>query len=76
MHKTRPKAPEFDARHFRKALSQFATGVTIITTRLHPSCYDTSELASSYLWLRTIKVVREMLSKHLIHERLPKTRHH
>jgi len=34
MHKTRPKAPEFDARHFRKALSQFATGVTIITTRL------------------------------------------
>lgn len=26
--------PEFDTRHFRKALSQFATGVTIITTRL------------------------------------------
>ncbi|HYD96645.1 MAG TPA: flavin reductase family protein [Noviherbaspirillum sp.] len=26
--------PEFDARHFRNALSQFATGVTIITTRL------------------------------------------
>jgi flavin reductase (DIM6/NTAB) family NADH-FMN oxidoreductase RutF len=27
-------APTFDARHFRDALSQFATGVTIITTRL------------------------------------------
>lgn len=26
--------PEFDSRHFRQALSQFATGVTIITTRL------------------------------------------
>jgi flavin reductase (DIM6/NTAB) family NADH-FMN oxidoreductase RutF len=26
--------PEFDSRHFRAALSQFATGVTIITTRL------------------------------------------
>jgi flavin reductase (DIM6/NTAB) family NADH-FMN oxidoreductase RutF len=26
--------PEFDAKHFRQALSQFATGVTIITTRL------------------------------------------
>lgn len=26
--------PEFDSRHFRNALSQFATGVTIITTRL------------------------------------------
>jgi flavin reductase (DIM6/NTAB) family NADH-FMN oxidoreductase RutF len=26
--------PEFDSRHFRDALSQFATGVTIITTRL------------------------------------------
>jgi len=26
--------PEFDTRHFRDALSQFATGVTIITTRL------------------------------------------
>jgi flavin reductase (DIM6/NTAB) family NADH-FMN oxidoreductase RutF len=26
--------PEFDAAHFRAALSQFATGVTIITTRL------------------------------------------
>ena len=30
-----PKAaPVMDARHFRDALSQFATGVTIITTRL------------------------------------------
>ena len=28
------KAPAFDTRHFRLALSQFATGVTIITTRL------------------------------------------
>src|SRR3569832_126076 len=27
-------SPEFDARHFRNALSQFATGVTVITTRL------------------------------------------
>jgi flavin reductase (DIM6/NTAB) family NADH-FMN oxidoreductase RutF len=26
--------PEFDSRHFRNALSQFATGVTVITTRL------------------------------------------
>ena len=25
--------PEFDERHFRSALSQFATGVTVITTR-------------------------------------------
>lgn len=30
----RAKPPEFDIRHFRGALSQFATGVTIITTRL------------------------------------------
>ena len=30
----RATSPEFDARHFRNALSQFATGVTIITTRL------------------------------------------
>jgi flavin reductase (DIM6/NTAB) family NADH-FMN oxidoreductase RutF len=28
------KQPEFDTRHFRQALAQFATGVTIITTRL------------------------------------------
>lgn len=27
-------APEFDSLHFRQALSQFATGVTVITTRL------------------------------------------
>ncbi|MET0961439.1 MAG: flavin reductase family protein [Noviherbaspirillum sp.] len=26
--------PEFDTAHFRKALAQFATGVTVITTRL------------------------------------------
>jgi flavin reductase (DIM6/NTAB) family NADH-FMN oxidoreductase RutF len=31
---SRATSPEFDARHFRNALSQFATGVTIITTRL------------------------------------------
>ncbi|MDC8759635.1 flavin reductase family protein [Janthinobacterium fluminis] len=30
----RAPAPEFDAAHFRLALSQFATGVTVITTRL------------------------------------------
>jgi flavin reductase (DIM6/NTAB) family NADH-FMN oxidoreductase RutF len=31
-----PPAParDFDTRHFRQALSQFATGVTVITTRL------------------------------------------
>jgi flavin reductase (DIM6/NTAB) family NADH-FMN oxidoreductase RutF len=28
------KPPAFDTRHFRNALSQFATGVTVITTRL------------------------------------------
>lgn len=28
------EAPAFDSRHFRNALSQFATGVTVITTRL------------------------------------------
>nr|WP_217343788.1 flavin reductase family protein [Noviherbaspirillum sp. L7-7A]MBV0877873.1 flavin reductase family protein [Noviherbaspirillum sp. L7-7A] len=27
-------APEFDTAHFRQALSQFATGVTVITTRV------------------------------------------
>src|SRR5688572_18695699 len=27
-------SPDFDSRHFRDALSQFATGITIITTRL------------------------------------------
>lgn len=36
MSTTLPSAapPEFDAGHFRHALSQFATGVTVITTRL------------------------------------------
>ena len=36
MNTSSPRAPspEFDTPHFRKALSQFATGVTIITTRL------------------------------------------
>ncbi|MBV8665229.1 MAG: flavin reductase family protein [Burkholderiaceae bacterium] len=28
------KEPAFDSRHFRQALSQFATGVTVVTTRL------------------------------------------
>ena len=30
----RAPAPAFDAQHFRQALGQFATGVTVITTRL------------------------------------------
>lgn len=30
---TLPVEPEFDTQHFRAALSQFATGVTVITTR-------------------------------------------
>ena len=36
MNTSSPRAPgpEFDTAHFRKALSQFATGVTVITTRL------------------------------------------
>jgi flavin reductase (DIM6/NTAB) family NADH-FMN oxidoreductase RutF len=36
MHTRFPRAEsrEFDAAHFRQALSQFATGVTVITTRL------------------------------------------
>lgn len=29
----RAASPDFDAQHFRRALSQFATGVTVITTR-------------------------------------------
>lgn len=31
--------PEFDIQHFRKALSQFATGVTVITTRLEDGSF-------------------------------------
>ncbi|MFI4940114.1 MAG: flavin reductase family protein [Burkholderiales bacterium] len=31
--------PEFDSRHFRQALSQFATGVTVITTRLEDGSF-------------------------------------
>jgi flavin reductase (DIM6/NTAB) family NADH-FMN oxidoreductase RutF len=31
---SQPLAPEFDVAHFRQALSQFATGVTVITTRV------------------------------------------
>lgn len=36
MNTSSPRAPEqaFDTVHFRQALSQFATGVTVITTRL------------------------------------------
>jgi flavin reductase (DIM6/NTAB) family NADH-FMN oxidoreductase RutF len=36
MNTTSPRAAErsFDTAHFRQALGQFATGVTIITTRL------------------------------------------
>lgn len=30
---TRACAPDFDAPHFRQALSRFATGVTVVTTR-------------------------------------------
>lgn len=33
-------APDFDARHFRRALSQFATGVTVITTRANQQSPD------------------------------------
>ncbi|HVK93942.1 MAG TPA: flavin reductase family protein [Noviherbaspirillum sp.] len=33
-HSSSAGAPEFDTRQFRHALSQFATGVTVITTRL------------------------------------------
>lgn len=29
----RATPPDFDAAHFRRALSQFATGVTVVTTR-------------------------------------------
>jgi len=31
---SKPTPPAFDMHHFRNALSQFATGVTVITTRL------------------------------------------
>jgi flavin reductase (DIM6/NTAB) family NADH-FMN oxidoreductase RutF len=35
MNTSSPRAPRgFDSAHFRQALSQFATGVTVITTRL------------------------------------------
>ncbi|TFW10603.1 flavin reductase [Oxalobacteraceae bacterium OM1] len=33
------RSPEFDTRHFRNALSQFATGVTVITTRLEDGTF-------------------------------------
>jgi flavin reductase (DIM6/NTAB) family NADH-FMN oxidoreductase RutF len=32
-------APQFDSAHFRRALSQFATGVTVITTRLEDGSF-------------------------------------
>jgi flavin reductase (DIM6/NTAB) family NADH-FMN oxidoreductase RutF len=35
----RKQLPEFDTRHFRQALSQFATGVTVITTRLEDGSF-------------------------------------
>jgi flavin reductase (DIM6/NTAB) family NADH-FMN oxidoreductase RutF len=31
-HSNLPRSPDFDAPHFRQALSRFATGVTVITT--------------------------------------------
>ena len=31
--------PDFDSRHFRHALSQFATGITVITTRLEDGSF-------------------------------------
>ena len=41
MHTRSPRADkrEFDTSHFRNALSQFATGVTVITTRLADGSY-------------------------------------
>lgn len=40
MHTKSPVIPaEFDNQHFRLALSQFATGVTVITTRLADGTY-------------------------------------
>jgi flavin reductase (DIM6/NTAB) family NADH-FMN oxidoreductase RutF len=41
MHTRSPRAETrlFDAAHFRQALSQFATGVTVITTRLADGTY-------------------------------------
>ncbi len=34
-----PDQPSFDAQHFKSALSQFATGVTVITTRLEDGSF-------------------------------------
>ena len=36
---SRSLSPELDTRHFRNALSQFATGVTVITTRLEDETF-------------------------------------
>lgn len=33
-------APDFDSQHFKRALSQFATGVTVITTRAAGQPFD------------------------------------
>ena len=34
-----PLAPDFDPRQFRSALAQFATGVTVVTTKLPDGCF-------------------------------------
>ncbi|MCH8622275.1 flavin reductase family protein [Undibacterium sp. TS12] len=41
MHTRSPRSEQrdFDTRHFRDALSQFATGVTVITTRLESGTF-------------------------------------
>src|SRR5438128_12579256 len=41
MNTSSPRAAErgFDSAHFRQALSQFATGVTVITTRLEDGSF-------------------------------------
>lgn len=57
MHTRSPRAEkrEFDTRHFRDALSQFATGVTVITTRLADGSFlglTASSLIQSHSILR------------------------
>ncbi|MEN9865530.1 MAG: hypothetical protein RL748_1120, partial [Pseudomonadota bacterium] len=39
---------QFDSQYFRRALSQFATGVTVITTRQHANQHN-SHAPDSYL---------------------------
>ena len=36
---SKTESPAFDTRHFRNALGQFATGVTVITTRLEDGSF-------------------------------------